>query len=277
MKKYFVPFLTALPSVLTGTSIMYYWGIPSSIYIQNLIYLAACSALLVLYMLRECNMKPKSICAIAAFNVLFLCSSFCFDGIEGVRRWVYLGPLALNVAFILLPVLLINIYNLSQNGYLKACYILALTIAIILFFQPDASMVTAFSTALIPFFYINYNDKLSRYIWVILFVLSCISWINIDNLEPVSYVEDILVLAKEISWIYLICCALSFLVLLFPFFKKDNCLQCKQISRSLGFFFFVLIVSTLFGNFPVPLIGYGVSPIAGYLVSVSYLEKKRLH
>ena len=63
-------------------------------------------------------MKPKSICAIAAFNVLFLCSSFCFDGIEGVHRWVYIGPLALNVAFILLPVLLINIYHLSQNGYL---------------------------------------------------------------------------------------------------------------------------------------------------------------
>lgn len=41
-------------------------------------------------------------------------------------------------------------------------------------------------------------------------------------------------------------------------------------------FFFGLILSAPLGNFPVPLIGYGSSPIIGYLISVSYMEKEIL-
>lgn len=59
-----------------------------------------------------------------------------------------------------------------------------------------------------------------------------------------------------------------------PFVKRDNCGQRKVISTSLGLFFFVLILSAILGNFPVPLIGYGSSPIIGYLISVSYMEKR---
>jgi len=41
-------------------------------------------------------------------------------------------------------------------------------------------------------------------------------------------------------------------------------------------FFFGLILSAPLGNFPVPLIGYGSSPIISYLISVSYMEKEIL-
>lgn len=274
MRKYFVPFLCALPGILIGTLIMYTNGISLSIYIQNLICLVIGGILSTIYMSKEYNIIPKNISVMAVLNVLFLGSTFLFDGIDGVHRWFSIGRINLNVAFISLPILLIVINKFLQNGYMKKSYILILAVAIVLFLQPDASMISAFSAALIPAFYINQNKKGLKYILVTLTILSIISWINIDNLEPVSYVEGIIVLAQNSGWLYLVGCVLSVLVMLLPFVKRDNCGQRKVISRSLGLFFFVLILSAILGNFPVPLIGYGSSPIIGYLISVSYMEKR---
>ena len=254
---------------------MYSYEIPINIYIQNLIYLTIFGVISSIYLSIRCHIKQKGLYLIIILSVLFLCSSFCFDGIDGVHRWVNIGPLAFNSAFISLPILLICFYKLSKNGNLNFCCIFILITAVILFLQPDASMLSAFSISLIPFYYTN-NKTFWKYSWTILLVLSCISWINLDELEPVPYVEDIIVLAKNHSLIYLLSCIFSFIVMLMPFFIKNSSMQCREISISLGLFFFVLIMSTLFGNFPVPLIGYGVSPIVGYLLSVSYVEKNRL-
>lgn len=275
MKKQFIPFLNALPSVLSGTLIMYICGIPINIYIQNIICLIIFSVLAGTYISTQCVIKPNMRYLIVIINALLLLSSLFFKGISDVHRWINIGPIALNVAFISVPILLISIYNFSNSGHLQTCYSLILIIAVILFLQPDASMLTAFFVSLIPFYHANGN-KFWKYSWIILLILSGISWMNVDNLEPVSYVEDIILLAINISWGYLFCCIFSFLVLLWPFLKRNNCKQYREISTSLGLFFLCLIASTLFGNFPVPLIGYGISPIVGYLASVSYVEKNKI-
>lgn len=275
MKKQFIPFFSALPSVLAGTLIMYICGISINIYIQNIIYLIIFSVLAGTYISKKYVIKQNRCYLISIINVLLLFSSLFFHGMSDVHRWINIGPIALNAAFITVPILLICIYIFSNSGHLQICYSLILIIAVILFLQPDASMLTAFLVALIPFYYANKN-KLWKYSWIILLILAGVSWINIDTLEPVSYVEDILILAMNISWGYLFCFGLSFFVLLWPFFKRNHDKQYREISASLGLFFLCLIVSTLFGNFPVPLVGYGISPIVGYLASVSYVEKNRV-
>ena len=171
MKKYFLPFIYALPSVLIGTLVMYMQGISVTIYIRNFIFLIIGSILSIIYMLRKSNIKLKHICAIAVLSVLFLYSSFLSDGIDGVHRWIPIGPIYLNAAFIALPILLITISRLLLNGYAKFCYTLIFITAIALFLQPDASMLSAFSIALIPFFCTGNTDRPLRY--VILFLHSC--------------------------------------------------------------------------------------------------------
>ncbi|WP_091547697.1 hypothetical protein [Alkaliphilus peptidifermentans] len=37
--------------------------------------------------------------------------------------------------------------------------------------------------------------------------------------------------------------------------------------------FLTILISTLFGNFPVPLMGYGISPIIGYFIAITWLLK----
>lgn len=71
MKKYFLPFIYALPSVLIGTLVMYMQGISVTIYIRNFIFLIIGSILSIIYMLRKNNIKLKHICAIAVFNASF--------------------------------------------------------------------------------------------------------------------------------------------------------------------------------------------------------------
>ena len=229
-------------------------------------------------MSREYSFKMNGICVIVIVSVLLLCSSFLSTGIEGVHRWIQVGPISLNTAFICLPVLLIAINKLMALGQSKVCYILIPIIAGVLFLQPDASMISAFSIALLPIIMSNPISKLFKYCALtILLILSVISWWNIDNLHPVAYVEDIIVLAKEGGWLYLLLCVISLFSLLLPFVKIDRYQQDGIISVSLGLFFFVLILSTLVGDFPVPLIGYGISPIVGYMISVAYVEKKKIH
>lgn len=277
MKKYFIPFLSGFPCVLVGTIIMDTYGVSLAICLQNLLCYVIGSGLLSAYLSVEIKFRPEQRYLIAFFNIVLLGSCFLFEGIEGVHRWIHIGPLALNVGFISIPVLLIVIYKMADHQNSNASNILILVIAAILCLQPDASMLSAFSIALVPFYYTNNKNGFWKYSWILLLSLSCISWLNLDNLEPVPYVEDILMLAVQQSIIYLLGCVISLVIMLIPFFKRDLSAHDKRISVSLGLFFLVLILSTLLGNFPVPLIGYGISPIVGYLLSVSYVEKKRSH
>lgn len=50
----------------------------------------------------------------------------------------------------------------------------------------------------------------------------------------------------------------------------------KLPSICIGLYFAILLLSTLFGNFPVPLMGYGFSPIIGYFISIMWYTKLKI-
>jgi hypothetical protein len=132
--------------------------------------------------------------------------------------------------------------------------------------QPDASLVSAFSISVYVLLFRKYKSKPIN-ITFLFFTLLIIgySWYNLDNLEPVSYVENILNLTREISMILFFVSLISLLLLLIPFvYDAKN----DYLSFSLGIYFFILLLATFFGHFPVMLMGYGVSPIIGYYIGL---------
>jgi len=89
----------------------------------------------------------------------------------------------------------------------------------------------------------------------------------LDNLPPVNYVERIVNMVADMGLIWLILGVASLVALPVPFllFPSQN---TESISRYIGCYYIIIILSTLFGNFPVPLMGYGISPIIGFYISL---------
>lgn len=64
-----------------------------------------------------------------------------------------------------------------------------------------------------------------------------------------------------IVWFFLGIASLIILPLPFIFSMPRN---FKLPSLCLGIYFIGILISSQFGNFPIPLMGYGISPIFGY-------------
>lgn len=172
-----------------------------------------------------------------------------------------------------------KIQVLRVRGY--RCNIKYITISfsdsswMVLFFQPDASQLTGFAVPIMIMLSRKTNSKVIRLLIISVYSLFIIlSWMYLDNLPPVNYVERIVNMVADMGLIWLILGAASLVALPVPFllFPPQN---TESISRYIGCYYIIIILSTLFGNFPVPLMGYGISPIIGFYISlIWYINSK---
>lgn len=117
--KNYVPLIIALPSVVLGASAMYLNRISIGIWSQNIIALII-SGLISFQFLKA---KPKiskknSYAYIIPIIIVLLILTFLHSGLNGVHRWVSIGPINLNVASITLPILIIELWRILKifNG-----------------------------------------------------------------------------------------------------------------------------------------------------------------
>ncbi|TDL32451.1 hypothetical protein E2R51_07105 [Jeotgalibacillus sp. S-D1] len=153
---------------------------------------------------------------------------------------------------------------------------IVLTASFLMVLQPDASTVTAFVLSSFVLLIFNMKRQMIRYaVLVIPLIFIVLSWVFIDGLAPVPYVEDILFMAKDLGTIWFIISLLSLFILIIPFIFFRP-VKRKLTSICLGIYFFTLLITTFFGNFPVILMGYGISPIIGYFISINWLLGNKL-
>jgi cell division protein FtsW (lipid II flippase) len=275
----FIPLLMAVPSIIIGVIAMYTNKVPIAIFGQNMFYLVMCGTISYFILTRKSKIKNNSSTNTTTIvvAVILLSLTFIGSGIEGVHRWVSVGPIKFYVAVIVLPIIIIELWKLLQikNWWFSAA--ITIVISILITLQPDASMLTAFAIPMIMLLWYKSNNNIFRScIVVLLSALIIISWVFLDGLSPVSYVENIvgLVANMGIIWLSLGIISLAILPLPFIFFSPP---KYKLLSVSLGMYFIIILISTLFGNFPVPLMGYGVSPIIGYFISITWLAKSKIN
>ncbi|PEC48271.1 cell division protein [Bacillus sp. AFS077874] len=242
-----------------------------SIYAQNILIaiVGGIISFLVLFRDKRTAKKKTNIIVITCILILFLLT-FLDNGLHGVHRWIAIGPLRFNIALVLVPLLLIQLSSLMKSKPFWLTFGFALIFTVLLLFQPDASQLTAFTFA-ISFLLLNIiKNKSVQILLLIVFILLIIfSWSHLDQLAPVPYVEDILSLVKEMGIGWLVLAIISLLILLMPFFLfPPN--SAKPLSFSLGIYFLISILSSFYGNFPVPIMGYGTSPFIGYLIAISW-------
>lgn len=269
-----VPLIIVFPSVVIGAVTMYLNKIPIGIWSQNIVAIII-SGFLSYLILKETPRisKSSSFGFIVPITIILLTLTFLDSGLDGVHRWVSIGPIKLNVASIILPILIIELWRILKVLNWWYSMIITIAVSILLVLQPDASQTTGFIFPMIIILLSKANKSIIRYSLISLIsVIPIISWIFIDSLPPVDYVENIVLMVKNLGsvWFLLGIASLSLLPIPFIIFPSKS---YRLISRSLGLYFTIILISTLFGNFPVPLMGFGISPIIGYFIAITWLIK----
>ena len=194
------------------------------------------------------------------------------DSFSGVNRWINVLGFQLNIGLAFGPMILIAIEKLKRPliSFFTVGFVL-----LIFLFQPDASQVTAFGGASLMVLHAQAKHKSL----VLLFdglslAASAYSWIYLDELAPVDYVEGILEMAYSLHPLWMGLALVSLIFVPLPFFLVPR-RDLPVLSYAIGVYFLILLVSASFGNFPVLIMGYGISPILGYFSALAWLIEKR--
>jgi cell division protein FtsW (lipid II flippase) len=266
--------LAPVPALVVGVLTMRMSDVPAGVWGQNL---AAWLVGMVLCLgiwrarTRARSARWRWFDSVAVLTLGALAATLLVPGVEGVHRWVPLGPLRLHAAAVFLPLLLVGMQGLSQARGWWVSTGIAVGVALLLLLQPDAAQATAFAAAavvvLLP---LAGRDPLRVICLLALPLLAGLTWLRRDPLAPVAYVEGIAGLAAGLGAGWAVAAVVSLLMLPVPFFLAGRGAG-KHGGLALGTYVAITVLAAFLGNFPVPVMGYGVSPILGYLAGLSIL------
>ena len=267
--------VTPFPALIVGALIMRQHDVPSSRWGLNLIAGILGAAVCAVFLARSRPAMSKTAATITACLALgALAATFAMAGSMGVHRWIQIGPLNIHAGAICLPVLIGALGVLDAfGGKLRwAPLLLAICGAALLMLQPDAAQATALAGA--AFTLLIANKQRAGAAWaaaLLIAALTAWTWMRVDPLSPVPYVEGIVGLARQSGPAWLVASIVALAVLPLPFFVSHSS-HHSAVVRALGVYLCICILAPFFGHFPVPLIGFGLSPIVGYFVALGFLR-----
>lgn len=197
--------------------------------------------------------------------LVLLAATLFGHGTEGVRRWLDLGVISINASMLVLPALLVLLYRMKNP------YPFIICAAVILCFQPDISQLAGFCAGTLPLIWQRGTNRKWKAGMILCFCITAGICLFIPaEIPPVPYSEGILTMLGNISVLWLtIGWAVLFIIPLFLGYGYR-----KQRSRpllSLAFYYMVTILFVLTGRYPVPFMGFGLSPIAGYWLAYAVM------
>ena len=273
--------LTPLPALVVGAVVMRSNGVSSGTWTQQLAagFILAIGCIAMSFGRRTTFARKRRTWTIIVWcgALLLLAATLLHPGIDGVRRWVPLGPLQLHSAFVAVPVLIILASQIPKPANSLATSLIAaaavIIAAIVFMLQPDASQAVAFAVAMAVV--LLQRRPLSRIDWITttvcvgaaIFALS-----RPDPLEAVPHVEGIVGLAARGGVAPLAVAILTLVLLPLPF-VADAILRERCESSGLAAYFIIVCVAPFVAPFPVPLLGYGLSPVFGYFLALSWIVR----
>lgn len=225
---------------------------------------------------------PRAIAAAALLGPAGLAATLFNPGLEGVHRWIPVGPVTVNAALLLLPALVVATAVLSARawwGWLPA--ILALPV---LALQPDASQATSFAMAVCVLAAARPSDPprvggaVRGLVAAAAVMVAAWTWTRPDPLRPVPEVEEIILLAASHSP-YLAAVGLLLLaaVAATPVLatRGRGLATAPGAGLAVSALFAGWVIAPFLGAFPTPLIGVGLSPILGAWIGLGLLASRQ--
>ena len=262
--------LAPLPALAVGVLVMRASGVPAALWAQNVAAWAVGTLACVGLWRRTGATSPRWTWAdlAAAATLAGLAATLLAPGIDGVHRWVKFGPLRIHAAAVLLPSLLLALGALARLRGWWVSTVVAASVALALWIQPDAAQATAFAAGAVVLLLPGAGGGAPRRIGILaLPVLAGLAWLRRDPLAPVPHVEEVVGMAAELGTAWALAAAVSLLLLPAPFFFGARG-AAPHAGLALGTYVSVTLLAPLVGSFPVPVMGYGMSPILGYLLAM---------
>lgn len=184
--------------------------------------------------------------------------------VEGVHRWIDVGPLHVNAAAALLPAAAVALAVLSGRRWSWAAAAATLCLLVL---QPDASQATAFGAAMLVVLASLHAPAAIRAGGAAAVVLAVVAaWLRPDPLAPVPEVEGIIGLAWAWSpLVAVVAVALLAATALWPLrMAVSHPAPMRAAALALAACCLVAALAPAFGAFPVPLVGMGMSPVLGF-------------
>ncbi len=270
------------PALILGVLLMHQHRVAPAIWGQNLI-----AGLLLTLLCAGLSFVPRRPSMrfwptiVAAGAIALLLATFADAGSEGVYRWLRLGPFRFHAAAICLPVLIVALGDDRSSADSKSAGWLSPLLGVgamaLLALQPDAAQATAFAGALLILLFSRRRPPGAVWSGALLTVVCVIwAWKGPDPLLPVRYVEGIVGLAAQSGALWLVASLASLALLPLPFLsarRTDGSWSFTAVA--LAVYFCLEVVMPWLGCFPVPLLGFGLSPIIGYFAALAWLVMTR--
>lgn len=253
----------ALP-VLAGLVYLHLAGAPESYVLIN------AGSLLLALLFAATVSAPQSAMARRVMTVALLLCLFApiatGPWIDGVARWLPLGPFALHTAGLLVPSILV--LALRDEDFAAPILLTAVFAGLS---QPDAAIGFAIVFAAAGFHDVSKDWRIGL-VTIFAFVGAIVMAVR-GNPPPQDFVERVLVEAAGFSPLMAVG---LFLSLAASFFLMLRALPASRATRyTLAGSLFGFTILSIMANYPSVLIGYGAAPILGYGIALGLAHDRR--
>ena len=221
--------------------------------------------------------RPRGVSiAVVLLATAALAATLFAPAVEGVHRWLDIGPLHINVAALLLPASIVGLAALRIASPLGI--VTALLTGAILLAQPDASQLTAFAIAA---FILIARSRLASgwkvFAGVIAGAFAISGWMRLDGLQPVPEVEGIFAMCLAVSPILALIAGVALIAAALAPLRQSstNNDPPRDAAIALSAYFMTVSISPFFHSFPVPLVGLGMSFPVGWWLGIGLLSMTR--
>ena len=258
----------ALATVGLGCLICALADVPASIWMRNLIGWGV--GLVAAVGLASLAGK-RTATVLLGLSAVLVAASLFGPAQQGVHRWLAVGPLSINLALLMLPMAVVALDWTRERA---SSWGLALAILGLLVLQPDASQAMAFAGALVlialraPF-----SPPVRVGLVTVTAGLAAFSWLRPDPLAPVPEVEEIVALALGITPVLAVAAVVLIVATSLAPMLGTRLAGARSFGTGLPLSAYFLLTAgmTIFGAFPMPLLGIGMSPIVGFWLGVGLL------
>ncbi|HSW28203.1 MAG TPA: hypothetical protein VLH75_01805 [Longimicrobiales bacterium] len=237
-------------------------GVPAGIWPANLaaMLLGVLMAAAALTRRRVASVGRGSPGWVVPVGLALLATTLLAPGAEGVHRWLPLGPLRLHAGALVLPPLLVVLAEAPWTVSVAT----ASTALLVLLLQPDAAQAASFCAGWIVLAAAR-RERGSPGVILASAAVAAASLFRPDPLGSVPHVEGILGLAAAQGQLMAGAGLISLAALPLGFMLFVE----RPLGLALAAYTAGALGAAWLGNYPVPMLGYGVSPILGYYFAVA--------